>query len=389
MSHRPSSVPRLSAFLALSILAVACGGTVASSADSASESEVRTDPAFLDAAAYSSLLTINPAFPFGVTRKHVAAGAVLGARWGRHGGPIVTTQSFSSPTDPLKVNRWTLPPAPTAAALRTELSAVIAPNVPASHFWGVDGFVELPFGSLTMHAYSTGADNFPGEVLLYGGDYDRVLGRARVNGYYSGVGVTNGQANRLLYSGLSGLSAEPSSVQESGLYASDVCDAALVPTVACGSSVKLFGWSGYSGPVVADADGNVFVAAFVSGGTHSDAVYGLAKAQTFAGAPQAPATVAEGNSGGTGSLAAVSKPGSGTGWLIAKGYDGDNPAPAYARSYRSNGTSLQGNGSVVEQAIVSTSPSVSLSMFSDPSGHLWVAAEAFPDAWLFELQQKP
>jgi hypothetical protein len=378
----------------LSLAAVACssgdeGGAGAAASEVNAGVEQAATPTFLGAEQVADLIKISPSFPFGVTRRHAAAGPVLDARWGRHGGPLVTTQNFSAPASALAVHRWTLPNGVTDAATHVDLSSVIAPDLPAQHFWGVDGFVDLPFDSLAMHAYSSSGDYFPGEVLFYSKDYDRVVGRAHVNGYYSGVGVADGDRKRVVYSGLSGLSGADSTTKENALYGSDVCADSPLPTGTCASSVKLFAWSGNSGPVTVDADGNVFVAGFVSGSATTDAIYGLTKAQSFASESQHPATLAERTTGGTASLAAVTKPGSQHGFVIAKGHDGKTAAPSYALAYRSVGSELVVDGPVIEGAVVGTSPDASLSFFAAPDGHLWVAVELPKGAWLLELQPRP
>jgi hypothetical protein len=381
---------RAFAILVLGVFANACaaGHTTGEAADEVVDRQTE-GAAFLDDARVADLVTIAPTFPFGVTKRHAAAGPVLGARWGNHGGPLVTTRNFSAPASPLKVSRWTAPVGATDAANRTELASILAPNLPPSRFWGVDGFVDLPVGPFSMLAYSGSGEPFPGEVLFYTKDYDRVVARANVNGFYSGIGVTDGRTRRLVYSGLSGLRSAPTSDKDSALYASDVCNDSPVPSGSCAATVKLFGWSGSSGPIAADADGNVFVGAFVSGGAHSDAIYGVTRSQTFATAAVPKTTVAEADAGGTASLAAITKPGSNKGWVVAKGHDGEKASPAYARAYRSTGGAIVADGATVENAIAGTSPDASLSFFSDPAGLLWVAVE-LPDAsWLLQLAPRP
>lgn len=369
---------------------VACGGAEEGDDPGAAAAEVnegKGESAFLDAERVVDLVTISPSFPFGVTRRHRAAGAVLGAHWGGHGGPLVTTMNAGT----LKAHRWTLPDGVTEAAKEALLPSVAVPNLPTPAFWGADGFVDLPFGSLSMHSYSSAAAHSAGELIFYSKDYDRVAGRARVNGFYSGVGVEGGGAKRIVYSGLSGLSSTASAQEESGLYASDVCGDSPAPSGSCAASVKLFGWQGFSGPVTSDADGNVFVAAFLSrpGGANRGAIYGLTKSQSLATSAQSEATLAERSAGGTASIAAVGKPGSQKGWIIAKGHDDKAAAPSYARAYHSNGNAIVADGAIVENVIAAASPDASLSFFSDPKGNLWVSVE-LPDAsWLLELQPRP
>jgi hypothetical protein len=379
------SVARI-ALLGVAMLTVACSGNDDNT--DASGDRQTTGGQFLDAASYADVITISPSFPFGVTKKHAVTGGVLGAHWGNHGGPIVTTQDFVNPESPLKVSRLSMPTAATGEATRAELTSVLPTDVPAQRFWAADGFIDLPFGSLSMLSYSTSNAPFSGELFFYSKDYDRVVSRAHVNGYYGGVGVVDGATQRVLHTGLSGLSSTATAANESALYASNICGESVAPSDDCTASVKLFGWQGSSGPVTTDADGNVFVAAFVTGGAHSDAVYALAKAQAFSSTGARQATVADRDTGGTSSFAAVSKPGEGKGWLVAKGYDGDASAPAYARAYHSNGTEIVADGQVIESAI-SAPTEASTSLFSDPQGHLWVAVETASASWLLELEQKP
>src|SRR5262249_19532738 len=137
----------------LASLSAACASNAEDVADGAG-AEV-SGPAFLDESSVADLVRISPSFPFGIVARHAASGPALDAHWGRHGGPLVTTQDFQHPGSPLKVERWTLPAGVTDAATRSELTGIVAPNLPAQTFWGVDGFVDLPFDSLSMHAYSS------------------------------------------------------------------------------------------------------------------------------------------------------------------------------------------------------------------------------------------
>lgn len=340
---------------------------------------------FLDPASFAGIVTIAPSFPFGVKGKHAVNGGVLGARWGSHGGPVVTNHDFAAPSKPLKVSRLNVPTSTTSDATRTELTSVLPTNLPAQRFWSADGFVDLPFGSLSLMSYSTSGEPFSGELFFYSKDYDRVVSRAQVNGYYSGVGLTDGTTQRVVYSGLSGVG---STANDCALYASNICGESLAPSGNCRPSTKLFSWSGSSGPVATDADGNVFVAAAVTGGAHSDAIYALAKPQAMSNGPTQQGTIADRDTQGTSSIAAVSKPGDNKGWIVAKGYDGEVNAPSWARAYHSTGTEIVADGQVIENAI--TSPAdASTSLFSDSQGHLWVAVEAESGSWLLELEKRP
>jgi hypothetical protein len=392
MVRRHSSI--LISILLVSIAGVASGGCASAQDDGTrgAGAEVNEGPSFLGEEQVSDLVKIAPGFPFGVVARHAASGPALDARWGRHGGPLVTTQDLTHP-GPQKVARWTLPAGVTDAASRTDLTAAIAPNLPAQTFWGVDGFVDLPFDSLAMQAYSSSGDDFPGEVLFYSKDYDSVTARANVNGFYSGTGIADGTAKRLVYSGLGGLASSASASHDCALYGSDLCNGAPAPSGSCAASVKLFGWQGNSGPVTVDASGNVFVGAFVTGagGTESDAIYALSKTQSFASSGQTAATLSQRKTGGTASIAAITTPGSQKGWVIAKGHDDKTAAPSYAVPYATSGSggALTTAGQVVENAVVGTSPDASLSFFADPKGHLWVAVELPSGSTFLELAPRP
>ncbi len=376
------------ALLALGTAASGCAANEAVDDAEPSAAAIHGQRTFLEEGSFADLVRISPSFPFGVTARHAAAGPALGARWGAHGGPLVTTQNFSAPGSALKVQRYSLPSSPTEAVSKRELTSGIPSGLPRPAFWGADGFVDSPSGSLAMHAYTTSGGHFAGEAVFFSKDYDAVIGRAKVNGYYSGAFVLSGADTRLVYSGLSPLSTTSSATHESGLYASNVCEATPGAEGPCTATVKLFGWQGNSGPVTADADGNVFVAAFLTGSASSDPIYGITQAQSLSRTAVEPTLLAQKKTGGTASIAAVTTPGSGRGWILAKGHDGDQAAPSYAVSYRTTQQRVDVDGQLVEKAIVGASPDVSVSFFADGQGHLWVAVERGADSFFLELSPK-
>ena len=79
-------------------------------------------------------------------------------------------------------------------------------------------------------------------MFLYSQNYDAVVARANVNGFYSGRGVTDGTKTRIVYTGLSDFSDAASTTSDNGLWAADVTATALEGA----ASLKLFGWSGGS-----------------------------------------------------------------------------------------------------------------------------------------------
>ncbi|MBX3229040.1 MAG: hypothetical protein KIT84_01780 [Labilithrix sp.] len=372
---RPSSLPLLALVSAVSFGMIAC---------SQSDEEVAGDAQEISA---DHLLTLDPSLPFEVTRVHVANGPVLGARWGSHNGPVTTTQNFQDPSAAPLVTRWFVPATVGAPMSQQPWSARTPEGLPTAAFWGADGFVDLPFGNVTLQGYTVTNEHSSGEVFLFSRNYDSVIARAHANGFYSGVGVTDGTKTRIVYSGLSGFTADPSTTSENALWASDVTASDLVPA---GGSTKLFAWEGYSGPVSLDNGGNLFVAASRIDAEHKIAIYALTKGQTFASETTEPATIAEADTTGTASLAVASVPGSGTGWIFAKGYDTTTaPAPIYARAYTASADEIAGEGDVIAEAIKPASPNTSLSAFADPNGNLWVSVEIDNvGAWLVQLSPR-
>lgn len=349
----------------------------------------RPPATFLDPAAYADLVIMDAAFPFGVTRRHTADDAIAGCHWGRHGGPMVTTGVYgaSGPPTPV-VLRWSIPEGATAAATSTKIPFTIATGLPTTHFYGADGFVDLPFGPYALLDYSGSGAAFPGEALLYSADYDKVLGRAQVNGFYSGAAVTDGTRQVLLYSGLSPLASASSTTSDNGLYAAAVCGTSLTAAPPCAAATKVLGWNGASGPVVTDAHGNVFVGASLAGAATSDAVYGLTKAQALAAAPASPSPpkLAAIDTGGMASLAAIAPDGASEGWVVGLGFADD--APAFAAAYVEAAGAIVKGSNLTAAAITKATGAKSLTVFGDPDGDLWLAVTTAKSGFFLELRRR-
>lgn len=342
-------------------------------------------PVFLEPAAYADLVTIDPSFPFGVTGKHDADGDILGSRWGRHGGPMVTTGVYGG-GGATKVVRWDVSGGAMAAAVKSDHAVPVATGLPKTFFYGADGVVDLPFGPFALLSYTGSGASFPGEALLYAGDYGEVKSRAKVNGFYSGAGVVIGDVPVVVYSGLSPLSTATTTTDDCALYGAPVCDGALAAGAPCPSSWKIFGWDGQSGPVVTDAHGNVFVGASLSEGTTSDAVYALAKGHISPGAVVDAVVVAEIDSGGTASLAAIAQDGDAHGWVLGLGYDAKSSV--YAADFVEQAGAIV-DGSVALPAAIARADGVDgLSVFTDDDGDLWLAVTKGRSGTYLELRRK-
>lgn len=335
-------------------------------------------PTFLDPSAYAAELAVDAAFPFGVTRRHTTARTLAGARFGGHGGPMTTSRP---PGAQAQVIRFTLPAAATAPLTDVAVPVATPSGLPASAFLAdvVDLTAGQASGRLALSSYTGSGAAFPGEALLYSKDYDQVLDRAAVNGFFglTSLALTGG-GTRLLYTGLSGLAAAPAATNDNGLYASDLCGDAIKPGAACTPGKKLFGWSGYSGPVASDTVGTVLAAASLTGGATSDAVYALSAAQARGGAAVTPTPLVESSTLGTESLAAVAPTGAAPGWALAKGYDDatkKTAVAAYAQGYTVEGAAVKKSGALVTQALRPGPAAQRLSLLTDAQGGLWVAVQ--------------
>jgi hypothetical protein len=358
----------------LALTSVACSSTSASDAgESTAAATVAEDAA--------SLITVSPNLPFEVKRIHAATGRILNARWGQHGGPVATLADDAS-SAPI-VTRWWIPNSPNAPASQQPLQAVLPDNLPeeGSFFWNNDGFLDTAGGALM--SWSGVEDHFTGQVVQYSKNYEQVVSKNWVNGYYAGANL----GSRLVYSGLSGVTAAPApAVNECGLWGADFGSGGLL--TASAPSTRLIKWSGASGPVASDNNGNVFVAAFLDSGENTDAIYALSKTQSLAHEAQTQVTIAETKIGGTASLATASVPGSGKGWVFAKGWDTATAQSVFARQYSSTADAVTVNGDVLKDAIKPVLASSTVSMFGDPKGNLWITVTAEAGAWLIELEPK-
>ncbi len=344
----------------------------------------RPAPVFLPTSAYLTWFTLDAAFPFGVTQVHETNRVIEGASWGAHGGPLSNAFSGDSP----QALRWVLPASATAAATMSAQTATTS-SLPAKFFWGADGLRDMVGVAAGLHSYSTSAAAFAGEALMYSASFSMVTSRAFVNGYYSGVGVTDGNKTALVYAGLSPLSASTSATQANGLYVAPICDGKLIGAAGCGGPALVLAWTGASGPVVRDAMGNVFVAASVSNASPvTDKIYGLTLSEVIARAPVAASVVAELRTGGTGGIVALApESASKFGWLLGASFTPG--APIYGYPYTLSAGQIAEAGTPTAAAVSPSSSVQGVGMFSDPEGDLWLAVNVGSKGYFVELRRKP
>lgn len=360
----------------------------AAASDASDAGSVRPAPVFLSPGAYEDAVVIDPNLPFGVVARFSVDGDVIGARWGNHGGPMVTTQVYTAPDASAPapgVIRYTVPAGATGASTSKNVVFTKATGLPTTFFYGADGMVDLPFGNFAVLTYTGSGAGFPGEALLYSKDYDRVVARAKSNGVYSAVGAGT---KTFVYSALSPFASAATTSTDNGLYASELCNQELVASGACKAPAKLFGWTGNSGPVAVDRLGNAFVGASLSGG---DAIYGAAASEVANVAAATRVELVTVTSLGTSSLAAIAPEGTAPGFVVAKTYDGTTPSPAYAQAYTS-GATLQKQGSVIAEAVKAGPSAEGFSVFSSSLGDLWIAVDlksGSPKHAFVQLRRKP
>ena len=137
-----------------------------------------------------------------------------------------------------------------------------------------------------------------------------------------------------------------------------------------------------------DNDGNVFVAASVTGGAHTDEIYAITETQALGTAAVTQATVIDADTKGTDSLAVASVKGSGKGWVFAKGYDAaTTSASAYARAFTVTGGTVASSGNVIAGAIAPEGKN-KVSGSGAPDGSLWVAVKGDSASWFVNLVAK-
>jgi hypothetical protein len=346
----------------------------------------RAPAMFLPTAEYSALLSLDPAFPFGVTQVHKAAGAVEPAGWGAHGGPVITEDVFAPAP---KVTRYNLPSDVRADAMQASSVALPAPGgLPAQAFFSYLGVADVSTTRL-LYSYTGAGATSPGELFLLDNAL-AVKSRAKVNGVFDQKVWTRGSDTFIAYTGLSGLSASASTTSDNGLYLAQFCSDALLPTGACKPSFPLLKWAGFSGPVVTDSSGNMFVAASVL--SKPDAIYALSNSEV-AGAIGATSTLtkmplAEGAMGGSSAFAAVAPEATGEGWIVYRGGDFmASDVATKAIAYRASASGVQ-KTTEVPAAIVKGPTATDLYYFTDTEGDLWIAVSTATSGAFVELRRK-
>lgn len=334
-----------------------------------------------------AVLSLQDATKCVVAQYSVPMVGLNGLTWGRHGGPL-GLDGFTSATAPALL-RFQIPGTATGAVTIGK-QALTPPSLPTPTYWGSQA-VDLPFFGWTAIAYTGNGAGFPGELVLVDGA--GAFTRYHVNGLLSmnAVGLTGG---RLLYTGLSPLSATASSTNVGAFYAADACGAATVSPrllpggdASCKAPAQIGTWqAGTSGPVTKDSAENVFAGLQTFGANQE--IRGFERS-----------TIAR-NAGPTAGNAVATLPGGGT-ELAADGktlffqpMDGSTFAALdiVAIDYTVDSTAKTITGATPRSFLKLVKAGTSTSLIADGQGRLWVAVAkpgtGATESWLFALRDK-
>jgi hypothetical protein len=335
--------------------------------DAATEAAVDAGPC-LAPSLFSSFFTISdPAFC--AVAVYTAPEALNSApSWGSHGGPLVLSSGASD--GGVALERWT-PPSGTTGALTVQTTQVAA-NVPAGAYLGSQAN-DLPFFGWTAISWSGPGNATTGAFEMIGSG--SLVTSYTANGPYWAAGVPAASSlGRFLYTGLSPLGSPSTNVN--GLYAADACSSPtqeLGAGTGCSASALVASWGEDSGPVVTDANGDVF-AVLTSASAGTQEARGFIASSVARGAGPTSGTTLFTVPGYSGSLAALDPTASDPGVLVFQPFDSTtyDALDVIEQPFTATG-SIAAMGSTSTLLTVPTGQSQGLSIFTDGSQRLWVA----------------
>lgn len=287
--------------------------------------------------------------------------------WGAHEGPLLVTQG---PADgQVTLDRWTAPAG--ASGDFTIASSTIDAQIPAGVFVGGEA-LDLRFRAGTALSYSGAFPDTNGELVI--ADGSSTSERYPVNALFSmAVLPANGAVagGRVVYSGASPLG--DAALGANGLYAADECAGALLPggDPGCAAPSLIAAWGDASGPVVADAKGNVFVVMTSFAGDQT--ARGFASDKIFEGSPPTEGDELFTLPGFGQSLAAIAPDGDAPG-IVA--FQPSDPSTFEALDVLQIRYSVK-NGTITKEGeptplLTFPAPNTATAMLTDPEGRLWV-----------------
>jgi hypothetical protein len=343
-------------------------------------------PQFLIDADYNEFVTLDAAFPFGVTHVHLTTIKVSSARWGNHNGPMLTAGQPDDGSGAPSLYRFTIP-ADAKAPMTTPVSQTLVDSQATPVIRYYNAIIDLPSAQKSLVSYSGQGDAFPGEALVYGPSLSSAEKRAHVNGFFAAVATPRGAETRLVYTAVSPLASAPATTNDNGLYISDTCTGALVATAACPAGFALLKWTGASGTVAQDRDGNLFVAAFTMA---KQEVYGFSKTEIAAASAQATKTpLFSFAASGTGGFAILPTEAAKPGYVLIKAYDGKVPTATTAQPFAAAPAITLGANPSTTNALVPGPKNQGYTLLTDPEGNLWLAIDTATGGAFLKLQRKP
>jgi hypothetical protein len=288
--------------------------------------------------------------------------------WGSHGGPLVA-QVGATPTA-VTFERWTAPAGSTGTMILGLGS--IAGALSTGTFLGAQA-LDLPFFAWTAISWTNPFPDSTGQFEMYSAD--SIHARYSVNGPY-GMAVVPAASSlgRLLYTGLSPLGMQTTSV--AGLYEADACSSPaedLGTGTGCSASALVAAWGDSPGPVVTDANNDVFaVMTSVANGTQE--ARGFLASSVARGSAATAGTILFSMDGFAGSLAALTPTATDPGLVVFQPFDSTTfaPLPVVEQKFTTSGA-LAAMGTPSTFLNVPPAQTQGLSVLVDGSQRLWVA----------------
>jgi hypothetical protein len=298
--------------------------------------------------------------------------------WGSHGGPMFAATAMS-PAGAINVTRLTAPMGTTGKL--TAGTNVVDLGLPMMTYFGSQ-VIDLPFFNWTMVSYTNADMLVTGKIIMFEGN--NVLLNYPINGFLAAVAVGPDElTGRLFYSGLSPIFKN--ATNKNALYVAEPCGTlANKPRLvsdgdaSCMDSFAIDAFGDYSGPVAADAMGNVF--AVMSSSTGDQEARGYAADTVKRGSGPVVGASMFKLPGFAGSLAAVGPDGTGVGVVVFQPQEFD------AVSMMSQGKDVVAQRFTVEAGVIAnkgvagpfmvpTQTGELLNFTGDDQGRIWVAAK--------------
>lgn len=334
----------------------------------------------LDSASHEGVFTLALA-SLCVVEKHVApfeVGYALAPKWGRHGGPVTLLQSGS---DEVTIQRWAVPAgAESALALDSSagpVSLAIPMQTTGAFLSAV--VVDLPLSSWSLVGWT--GDNAVGEVVALDGA--TIADRWPNVGYYDGVAIDDGDTARLLHTSQSELDDGSSATAAAGLYAADFCAG---PALCNDGARTIATWGLATGPVAADADGNIFA-------VNTDYIAGDQELRGFHAAAVVPGELGEEGSelftmeGYGSALAAIGPTASAPGIALYQPIEGVDAQPLIAQEYTADGGAVTASG--VAATAITMANAEAVTLMNDAAGRIWLGVPTAMGETTFFVLDRP